>query len=150
MFSKFNPAVPRQFLFGIAGLLWTVAGALLCVRGAVWLEEVRFAAALEIETVAMVLAVAAYAFLFSRLVQKNVDRIVRLPERACVFAFTAWRGYIMIALMIASGLTLRNSSIPHYYLSLPYTAMGVVLLTGSVRFYREFLRAIIPAQSRPR
>jgi hypothetical protein len=74
-------------------------------------------------------------------VQKNLDRIERLPERACLFAFTAWHGYIMIALMIMIGFTLRNSAIPMYYLSIPYTAMGGTLLIGSLRFYRQFLAA---------
>jgi hypothetical protein len=48
------------------------------------------------------------------------------------------RGYVMIALMITIGLTLRNSTIPKYYLTLPYDVMGGVLLIGSIRFYRQF------------
>jgi len=143
MLSRFNPAVPRNVLFAVAGFLWTIAGGLLCVRAALWLEEVRFAAALEIETGAVVLAIVAYALLFSRLVRRNIDRIVRLPDRACVFAFTAWRGYVMIALMVTAGILLRNSTIPHYYLSLPYTAMGGVLLTGSIQFYRKFVTSLV-------
>jgi len=47
--------------------------------------------------------------------------------------------------MMTAGISLRSSSLPLYYLSLPYTAMGIVLLTGSAVFYREFLRAA-PAQ----
>ena len=124
-----------------------VAGALVCFRGIIWLEEVRFTSALAIGIVAVVIAIIVYSFLFSRLVQKNISRIIQLPDRVCIFAFTPWRGYFMIALMIAAGMTLRNTSIPHYYLSLLYTSMGAMLLAGSVRFYKEFLCAIIPAQS---
>ena len=36
----------------------------------------------------------------------------RLPDRACVFAFTAPRGYVMIALMMTAGISLRSSSTP--------------------------------------
>lgn len=140
MLRRYNPAVPRHYLYAIAGLLWTIAGGLLCVRGAIWLGELRFPAIASIESASLVLAAAGYAFLFSGIVRKNVARIGGLPDRACVFAFTAWRGYIMIALMMTAGISLRNSSIPLYYLSLPYTAMGGILLAGSVVFYREFLR----------
>lgn len=85
----------------------------------------------------------AYASRSVQVVQKNIDRIELLPERACLFAFTAWHGYIMIALMIMIGFTLRNSALPMYYLSIPYTAMGGTLLIGSLRYYRRFLADLL-------
>lgn len=141
LISKLNPAVPRHYLFAIAGVLWTIAGVLLCVRGEIWLEVLPLETEFALETISIGLAVAGYFFFFMNVVQKNIDRIERLPERACLFAFTAWHGYIMIALMIMIGFTLRHSAIPMYYLSIPYTAMGGTLLIGSLRFYRQFLAA---------
>jgi hypothetical protein len=87
------------------------------------------------------LAAAGYIFLFVKVVQRNLDRISHLPERACLFAFTAWHGYIMIGFMMTLGITLRNTSVPKYFLSIPYTAMGGILVIGSLRFYRHFLVA---------
>jgi hypothetical protein len=136
--ERFNPAVPRRFLYALAGLLWTVAGGLLCVRGAIWLQDLQLPVIASVEAAAIAIAAAGYVFLFSGVVRNNIARIGRLPDRACVFAFTAPRGYIMIAVMMTAGISLRTSSIPHYYLSLPYSAMGGVLLTGSVGFYRKF------------
>jgi len=141
LISKLNPAVPRRYLFAIAGVLWTVAGVMLCIRGEVWLEAFPLGTEFAMEAIGIGCAVVGYFFLFVNVVQKNIDRIARLPERACLFAFTAWHGYIMIALMILIGFTLRNSSIPMYYLSIPYTTMGGTLLIGSLRFYRRFLSA---------
>lgn len=143
LISKLNPAVPRHFLFAIAGVLWTIAGVLLCIRGEIWLEAFPLGTEFALETISLGLAVAGYFFFFMKVVQKNIDRISRLPERACLFAFTAWHGYIMIALMITIGITLRNASIPKFYLSIPYTAMGGILLIGSFRFYRRFLTALV-------
>lgn len=139
IFQRLNPAVPRRYLFLLAGGLWTIAGALLCWRGAIWLDVFPFLTEFALESISIVLAAAGYFYLVSRLVKQNIDRICELPERACMFACTAWRGYFMIALMMAIGITLRNSSIPSHYLSIPYTAMGGALLAGSARFYREFL-----------
>lgn len=141
--SKLDPAVPRHYLFAITGVLWTIAGVLLCVRGEIWLEVFPLGTEFALETISIGLAVAGYFFLFMKVVQKNIDRISRLPERACLFAFTAWHGYIMIALMMTIGITLRNAAIPKYYLSIPYTAMGGILLIGSLRFYRRFLADLL-------
>jgi hypothetical protein len=138
MISELNPAVPRHYLFAIDGVLWSAAGALLCIRAEVWIAVFPFRTEFALESISIVLAAAGYSFWFFRVVQKNIDRIGRLPERTCVFAFTHWRGYILIALMMTIGITLRNSSFPKFYLSIPYTAMGWTLLIGSIRFYREF------------
>jgi hypothetical protein len=141
--SKLNPAIPRHYLFALAGVLWTAAGALLCVRGELWLEAFPLGTEFALETISIGLAVAGYFFFFVKVVRKNIDRIGRLPEHACMFAFTAWHGYIMIAVMMTIGITLRNTSIPRYYLSVPYTTMGIILLIGSLRFYRRFLNALL-------
>ena len=143
MISKLNPAVPRYCLYAIAGLLWTVAGALLCIRAEIWLDVFPISTVLALELISAAIATAGYFFVFANVVGKNIERIHRLPERACIFAFTAWKGYVMIALMMTIGITLRNSSLPKYFLSVPYTAMGGMLLLGSVRFYRQFLATAV-------
>lgn len=143
--TKLNPAVPRHFLFALAGVLWAFAGAMLCFRGFIWIENLQFLVAFGVEAAGISLAAVGYMYLFSRVVGKNIARIGALPERACVFAFTAWRGYLIIAVMMTAGIALRTSTIPHFYLALPYTSMGVMLLTGSVAFSRQF---VVSVQSR--
>jgi hypothetical protein len=136
--SKLNPAVPRYYLFGLAGAFWTFAGLVLCARAIVWLDVFSLGVELALETASLAIAIIGYLFLFVKVVQKNIDRIRQLPENACVFAFTAWQGYVLIALMITIGITLRNTSIPKYLLAVPYAAMGAILLIGSAKFYRQF------------
>ena len=143
LLAKLNPAIPRHYLFAIAGVLWTIAGGVLCVRGEIWLEVFPLGTEFALEIISIGLAIAGYYFLFTNVVQKNLDRIGGLPERACLFAFTAWHGYIMIAMMVTIGITLRNSSLPKYYLAIPYTAMGGILLIGSLRFYRRFVTELL-------
>jgi len=136
--NRFIPMVKRHYLFALAGMLWTIAGGILCVRGTIWLQLLSPAGEIIIGLLSVVMAVFGYLYGFSKVVQKNIDRIYQMPERAAIFAFTPLRGYIMIALMITIGITLRNSAIPKYYLTLPYDVMGGVLLIGSIRFYRQF------------
>ena len=138
MWMKLHPAVPRHWLLAIAGFIWAAVGLLLCVRAIVWLAPFVSGTDLVVEIVSLLLAFFGYVYGFSKLVQKNIARIHTLPDRVCAFAFTAWRGYIMIGLMVTLGITLRNSFIPKYYLSIPYTAMGGMLLIGSQRLFRQF------------
>jgi nucleoside recognition membrane protein YjiH len=139
LWKFFYPAVPRRWLFAIAGFIWAAVGVLLCGRAIVWLEPFPLITGLVLESAGLILASAGYVYGFSTVARKNIARIQSLPDRACAFAFTAWRGYVMIGLMITIGITLRNSAIPKYYLTIPYSAMGGVLLIGSAQLFSAFL-----------
>jgi hypothetical protein len=135
---KLIPTVRRHYLFAFAGMLWMIAGGILFVRGTIWLQLLSPLEEVIVGLLSAVIAAVGYLYGFSKVVQKNIDRIRQMPERAAIYAFTPVRGYVMIALMITIGITLRNSTIPKYYLTLPYDVMGGVLLIGSIRFYRQF------------
>ncbi len=143
----FIPKIRRPYLFGLAGILWTVAGGILCMRGTIWLQTLSSELAVALLVTSILIGVAAYKFGFSKIVGKNIERIMKMPERANVFAFTPLRGYLMIAMMMTIGITLRNSSLPKYYLIVPYYAMGGVLLAGSTKFYRTFVAAMTAKSS---
>ncbi len=143
MLTKFNPAVPRHWLFVNAAIVWTAVGLLLCGRAVLWLDAFSLTTDVIVEAIGITLAAVAYTYGISKIVDRNIDRIGQLPERACLFAFTPWRGYFMIALMVTLGIMLRTSSIPKYFLSVPYTAMGGALMIGSFRLYRQFRGALV-------
>ena len=136
---KFHPAVPRHWLYGFAGIVWFGVGLLLCLRTVAWIALFEPETGILVEAAGLLIAIAGYVYGFSKIVDWNIERIRALPDRVCAFAFTAWRGYLMIGLMVAIGLTLRSSSMPKQYLVLPYTAMGIMLLIGSQRLLRTFL-----------
>lgn len=136
------PTVRRHYLFALAGLFWTIAGGILCIRGSIWLLSLVSSVGIAMAAGSVLLAAVAYIFGFSKIVRKNIERIHRLPDRASIFAFTPLRGYVMIFLMMTLGITLRNSSLPKYYLIVPYLGMGGVLLIGSVRFYFRFFTSV--------
>jgi hypothetical protein len=136
--TSYKPAIPRRFLLLLAGFFWALAGGILCLRAFVWVEEKGMQTMVLVETASAIVAIAAYALWFSKLVMRNISRIHRLPEWACAFAFTAWHGYLMIGIMMTLGILLRNSSIPRLFLAVPYGIMGAILLVGSLRFFREF------------
>lgn len=137
-----HPAVPKHWLFALAGIIWTTVGLMLTVRALHLLQPFAFRIEFIMERSSVALACVIYIYGFSQSVRKKISRIHALPDRVCVFAFSGWRGYFIILLMITCGIILRSLSIPTYYLSILYTTMGCVLLIGSVVFYRQFFTII--------
>lgn len=76
--------------------------------------------------------------MLSKAASRNINRIKDLPDRSCVFAFTAWRGYGLVAVMVLLGSLLRQSPLPKPYLAVLYVAMGGSLVLSSLLFYRSF------------
>ncbi len=99
------------------------------------------------ELLGIVLALTAHKFCFSRIARKNIVRLTLLTEKTCVFAFQRWRSYLLIVLMSALGIALRNLPIPKPYLAILYTTIGGALFLASFQYYGCLWRIV--AQRRP-
>ncbi len=137
---KLKPAVPQRWLLILAGLVWTVVGVGLGRMALVWLAEEKISLSLLLGLCGLALGLVIYRFKFSRLARMNIERICRSGERPCIFAFQAWYTYPLIGLMIAFGIFLRHSSIPHSVLAVLYTAIGTALFAGSLQYYHRLFR----------
>ncbi len=133
-----KPSVPRRWLYAIAGLIWSVAGFILIERAYGWLDDLETGQLIIVLSLGAGLSLIFHFFGFIKLARKNINRINSLPESVCIFAFTAWKGYLIIAFMVTAGILLRNSSFPKHYLSVLYVAMGGSLLMGSGLFYVKY------------
>ena len=139
-FKKIRPAVPKCLLIALAGLMWSTVGVMLCSMAYCWLKEVDWLTAFPFGLFGIILSLAAYRFGFSKIARKNINRICLLPEKGCIFAFQAWKSYLIIAFMIALGIILRHSPIPKHYLAIIYTTIGGALLLSSLHYYRIILK----------
>jgi hypothetical protein len=72
-------------------------------------------------------------------VDKNLDRLLPMQGKKCVFAFITWKSYIIIAVMIALGIFLRHAPIPKPYLAVLYIGIGLALILSSIRYLRILL-----------
>ncbi len=90
----------------------------------------------------VVLALLAHHFGFLKIVDKNLERILPMDEKKCLFSFIPWKSYLIIVVMITMGAILRHSVIPKQYLAILYTAIGLALILSSVRYMRVFFREI--------
>ena len=141
-FNRIKPAVSKYLLIALAGLMWSTVGVLLCRMAYCWLK-VDWLIAFPFGLFGIILSLAVYRFGFSGIAQKNIDRICLLPERGCIFAFQAWKSYLIIACMITLGIILRHSPIPKHYLAIIYTTIGGALLLSSLHYYRGLWRLLI-------
>ncbi len=135
-FQTLTPRLPKRYLLFIAALVWTFAGGMLLGKGVTlfvnypvfWLFRVW---------VSVVCGGIFYILLFSKISAKHTNRIMNLKyEKPCLFSFFNFRAYILMAVMITSGILLRRSGIvPTFYLAILYTTMGIPLFLSSLRFY---------------
>ena len=142
-FKRIKPTVPKCLLIALAGLMWSTVGVMLCSMAYYWLKGVDWLTAFPFGLFGIILSLAAYRFGFSGIARKNIDRICLLPEKGCIFAFQAWKSYLIIVVMIALGIILRHSPIPKHYLAIVYTTIGGALLLSSLHYYRRLWRLLI-------
>lgn len=138
-FDSFTPRVSKTYLLLVAAIVWTFAGGILLYRG--YSMSIPFPHFLVLKIAWCIFAgLVFFMLLFTKISQKHVLRIKNLPiDHPCIFSFFNLKSYLMMAIMIFSGITLRKTGIiSPEYLSLIYVTMGIPLLMSSFRFYYSF------------
>ncbi len=140
--QKYKPAVTKTVLIFLAGSIWGCVGAMLLMLAVTWLSDVSVPDPWFFAGAGVVLALLAHHFGFLRIVDKNLERILPMNDKKCLFAFIPWKSYLVIMVMITMGAILRHSVIPKQYLAVLYTGIGLALILSSVRYIRVFIREL--------
>lgn len=139
LLKKCRPAVLRFWLWLIAGLLWSGVGIVLCIMACYWLSLIVWPG----KAIGVLLGFGGgfivYRYGFSKIARKNIERIAVQPEKVCLFAFQAWRSYLLILFMVILGYTLRHSHISLLVLAVIYACVGTGLLLSSCLYYEQLL-----------
>ena len=139
--ESLKPAVPKNWLIAIAGVVWSAVGVMLCTLAWGWLILLGEIEKVSAATAGLLLALGTYRYLFTPIALKNIARIGQYAAKGCIFAFQAWRSYLIILAMIALGSVVRHSPLPRSYLIVVYLAMGGGLLIASRHYYRYLWQA---------
>jgi hypothetical protein len=136
LFEKLKPSVSRRSLLFVAGFAWTVAGGILISRGFLALWAIHRHVWLEI-LVGVAFGVVFYLILFARISRKHITRITLITiDNPCFFSFFSFRSYFMMAVMITTGIILRELDIINREILYTfYLTMGVPLLVSAFRFF---------------
>jgi hypothetical protein len=134
-------AVPKNLLILIAGIVWCIAGAMVCKIGLPLLWNLGSTQWLLVP-LAVVVFLIFYFLIFSRLVTKHTERIRQRPERKLPFwNFFDTSSYVVMVIMMAGGMWLRLSHIvPDWMIAFFYSGLGIALFSCGVRFLAAFSR----------
>lgn len=134
--SRFH--IKKQPLIAVAGIVWLLAGlnvAILGVRAAI---DVRDLAALILLALAggAVAIFCAFHPMFSKLVQKNAQRIADLEgERHHAVRFFDCKSYLMMAIMMSLGIGMRAAGLfPDWFIAFFYTGLGLALALAGANY----------------
>ena len=133
-------AVNKRRLHLPAGITWSGVGGYLIYLAYGWLRPLSIGRALLLAAAGVLLALVIYRFGFSKLAEKNIERISLLKDRVSILAFQSWKSYIIIPVMIGLGIFLRHSSLPKQYLAIMYMGIGGGLFLSSLHYYVWLVR----------
>jgi hypothetical protein len=140
--KKYKPAVHKPWLYFIAGSLWTLVGIMLISISIHWIRNEQLHHVAILLLIGFFSGLIIHHFGFLRVVDKNLGRFSEMEGKPCVFSFMSWRSYLLVAIMITMGMTLRHSGIPHLYLVPIYSGIGLALFFSSIRYFRFLLKII--------
>ena len=141
---KLNPAVDKKILVLLAGLMWCGVGIMLICFAVTWLNRYTGEGKFLFYAAGFLAAMPIHHFGFLKIADKNLNRLLPMKEKQCVFAFMTWKSYIIVLIMVSMGIGLRHSLIPKQYLSILYNGIGLALFLSGIRYFRFFFRLFFP------
>lgn len=127
-FSLLKPGVNRRVHLFAAPLLWTVVGASLLIRGSEWIGpgQNRWFVLL-----AVVLGTVKSLLILDKTARRVLARIISLRDGTCLGAVYSWKTWLLVVLMMGSGIVLRRFFTPGVMIGTLYAAVGWALLLSS-------------------
>ena len=125
---QLKPGVNRRVHLFAAPLLWTVVGGLLIFRGWTWMGPGR---GRWLVLLALVIGTLKSLFILDRTARRTVARIVQLRDGACLGAVYSWKTWLLVILMMGSGIVLRRFFTPGAAVGTIYVAVGWALFFSS-------------------
>jgi hypothetical protein len=140
--AKLNPAVDKKILVLLAGLMWCGVGIMLVAFAVTWLNRYEGSGRLIFYLCGFIASMPIHFFGFIKIAEKNLNRLLPLTEKKCVFSFMTWRSYFIVIIMVTMGIALRHSVIPKQFLSVLYNGIGLALFLSGLQYMRFFVKLI--------
>jgi len=140
---RITPSVDKRVLVLLAGLMWCGVGIMLVRYAFTWLLPLGIRVSGIYFAAGFLLAMPVHHFGFLRIADKNLNRLLPLTQKKCLFSFMTWRSYLIVLVMVSMGIALRHSSLPKRYLSVLYSGIGLALFLSGIRYLRFFIILLI-------
>lgn len=135
--------IPTDKLMLVAGIVWFLAGANIFKLGIeAYLADWGWVLALLLAGTCAVFGMF-HIRIFTKMVAKHTARIYGYAEpRKSIFAFFDAKGYVMMAIMMGGGISLRMSGlVPEWFIAFFYTGIGAALAMAGVDFLVRYFRS---------
>ncbi len=132
--------VEARYLLLIAAAVWFIAGINILRLGILAIAEGT--TSLWVLLVGIPIIFLLFHMMFSRLVGKHSDRIRGYGENKMhVLRFFDVKGYIIMAVMMGGGISLRAFGIvPSWFVAFFYTGLGAALALAGVGFLIHYIK----------
>jgi integral membrane sensor domain MASE1 len=131
--------VNKNHLIIIAGLLWLVVGIMLLNFARVWILAYEGSYTWVFISAGLLLAVIKYFLVFTRMADRNLERINKIESRAPIYYLYTPATYILIIVMMAAGMLARKTNFPRECLGSIDIAIGLGLILGAIRFFVKYM-----------
>jgi hypothetical protein len=134
--KKLTPAADKRVLILLAGLMWCGVGVMLVHFAVIWLSSCTVKQQIFYYITGFLVAMPIHHFGFLKIADKNINRLLPVTEKKCIFSFMTWKSYVIVLVMVSMGLALRHSSLPKRYLSVLYNGIGLALFLSGIRYLK--------------
>lgn len=134
---KFTPLAGRKTLILLAGVMWVCVGIMLMTMSYNWLSVLSSQQMLMFFSAGFVIAMPVHHMGFIKIVNKNLNRLLPISGKRCLFSFITWKSYLIIIIMMSMGMALRHSALPKQYLSIIYTGIGLALFLSGTKYFSK-------------
>ncbi len=136
--ERWKPAAGvRTHLFS-AAMMWTVVGLGLAAAGIAWCFGSALPWALVLAGAGVAAGLVKGRFVLRTMAERNAARIIVRGDGRCLGGFLSLKTWLLVALMMTSGIILRRSAVPRPVLGVLYSAVGTALLVGCVTLWRAW------------
>ena len=133
-----KPGVSRTVHLFAAPFLWTTIGCLLLVRGWGLLEPDK---GRWLFLAAGVLGTLKSLFILDRVARRSLQRIIQFKDNTCLGAVYSWKTWIVVLVMMTTGIAIRMFTQPGPLIGTIYCAVGWSLCLSSrlgwLQWYRQ-------------
>jgi hypothetical protein len=131
---RLKPGVRRETHLLLAASLWTAIGVFLLLRASHWLWPGRLVYYLP----AFLLGTLKSLFFLDKAAGKSIQRILLLTDGTCLGAVYSIKTWMLVLLMMGTGMALRRSSLPPALLGTVYGTIGWALIYSSRHAWRAW------------
>jgi hypothetical protein len=130
-----KPGVSRGVHLFLAPMLWSGIGIMLMVRGWGWIGSGR---ARMLVLLALIIGTAKSIFVLDKASRKLTARIHAFGDSTCLGAVYSWKTWLLVLVMMGSGIAMRRLTQPGNVIGTLYVAIGWALLFSSRKGWRTW------------